>query len=274
MSAPDVSLLGTRRLGPLFVVQFLTALNDNLFKFAMLFLATYTVYRGDPDSAALLALVATALFTLPYFLFGAVAGQLADAWDKARLIRLVKVAEIAIMTLGLAGFWLQSIPLLLTGLFLMGCHSTIFGPAKYAIIPQHLREHEVMGGTGLIEAGTFLAILSGQLLAGIIAPWEAGLTAMALALVGYAAALAVPAAPATARLTIDFNPVRSTRRIIAVARHGEGVWLCILGISWFFAVGAVMLSQFTPLVDGVLRGDPSVANLFLIVSPSPSRSAR
>jgi acyl-[acyl-carrier-protein]-phospholipid O-acyltransferase/long-chain-fatty-acid--[acyl-carrier-protein] ligase len=266
MSAPQFALLGTRRLGPLFVVQFLTALNDNLFKFAMLFLATYTVHAGDPDSAAMLALVATGLFTLPYFVFGALAGQLSDAWDKARLIRLVKLAEIAIMALGLAGFWLQSIPLLLTALFLMGCHSTIFGPAKYAVIPQHLREDEVMGGTGLIEAGTFLAILSGQLMAGIIAPWEAGLTAMGLAVLGYLAALAIPAAPSAAPgLRIDWNPLRSTRRLVAVARHGEGVWLCILGISWFFAVGAVMLSQFTPLVDGVLRGDPSVANLFLIV---------
>jgi acyl-[acyl-carrier-protein]-phospholipid O-acyltransferase / long-chain-fatty-acid--[acyl-carrier-protein] ligase len=266
MSAPQFSLLGTRRLGPLFVVQFLTALNDNLFKFAMLFLATYTIFAGEPDKAAMLGLIATALFTLPYFLFGAVAGQLADAWDKARLIRWVKAAEIAIMAVGLTGFALQSIPLLLAGLFLMGCHSTIFGPAKYAIIPQHLRQDEVMGGTGLIEAGTFLAILSGQLLAGMIDPWTAGLTAMGLALVGYAAALAVPAAPSSAPdMVIDYNPVRSTRRLIAVARHGQGVWLCILGISWFFAVGAVMLSQFTPLVDGVLRGDPSVANLFLIV---------
>jgi acyl-[acyl-carrier-protein]-phospholipid O-acyltransferase/long-chain-fatty-acid--[acyl-carrier-protein] ligase len=266
MSAPQFSLLGTRRLGPLFGVQFLTALNDNLFKFAMLFLATYRIYAGDPDQAAMLALIATALFTLPYFLFGAVAGQLADAWDKGRLIRLVKLAEIGIMALGLIGFWTESIPLLLTVLFLMGCHSTIFGPAKYAIIPQHLREHEVMGGTGLIEAGTFLAILSGQLLAGLIPPWEAGLVATGLAIAGYAAALAIPPAPsAAAGLKIGWNPIRSTRRLIGVARNGEGVWLCILGISWFFAVGAVMLSQFTPLVDGVLHGDPSVANLFLIV---------
>jgi acyl-[acyl-carrier-protein]-phospholipid O-acyltransferase / long-chain-fatty-acid--[acyl-carrier-protein] ligase len=266
MSAPQFSLLGTRRLGPLFVVQFLTALNDNLFKFAMLFLATYTIFAGEPDKAALLSLIATALFTLPYFLFGAVAGQLADAWDKARLIRWVKAAEIGIMAVGLTGFALQSIPILLTGLFLMGCHSTIFGPAKYAIIPQHLRQDEVMGGTGLIEAGTFLAILSGQLMAGIIVPWYAGLTAMGLAVLGFVVALAIPTAPSTIpNLAIDLNPWRSTKRLIAVARHGEGTWLCILGISWFFAVGAVMLSQFTPLVDGVLRGDPSVANMFLIV---------
>ncbi len=266
MSAPQFSLLGTRRLGPLFVVQFLTALNDNLFKFAMLFLATYTIFAGQPDRSAMLALVATALFTLPYFLFGAVAGQIADSWDKARLIRWVKAAEIGIMGIGLGGFALQSIPLLLTGLFLMGCHSTLFGPAKYAIIPQHLHRDEVMGGTGLIEAGTFLAILSGQLMAGVIAPWYAGLAAMGLAILGFLASLAIPAAPSSAQdLAIDFNPWRSSKRLIAVARHGPGVWLCILGISWFFAVGAVMLSQFTPLVDGVLRGGPSVANLFLIV---------
>lgn len=266
MSAPQFSLLGTRRLGPLFVVQFLTALNDNLFKFAMLFLATYTIFAGQPDRSAMLALVATALFTLPYFLFGAVAGQIADSWDKARLIRWVKAAEIGIMGIGLGGFALQSIPLLLTGLFLMGCHSTLFGPAKYAIIPQHLHRDEVMGGTGLIEAGTFLAILSGQLMAGVIAPWYAGLAAMGLAILGFLASLAIPVAPSSAQdLAIDFNPWRSSKRLIAVARHGPGVWLCILGISWFFAVGAVMLSQFTPLVDGVLRGGPSVANLFLIV---------
>lgn len=266
MSAPQFSLLGTRRLGPLFAVQFLTAFNDNLFKFAMLFLATYTLYPGDPGQAAMMGLIATALFTLPYFLFGALAGELSDAWDKARLIRIVKLAEVGIMGLGLLGFYLQSMPLLLGGLFLMGCHSTIFGPAKYAIIPQHLREEEVMGGTGLIEAGTFLAILSGQLAAGIIAPWTAGVTAMALALVGYGVALAIPSAPSAAKgLKIDRNPFRATAKLVAVANNGEGVWLCILGISWFFAVGAVMLSQFTPLVDGVLRGDPSVANLFLIV---------
>ncbi len=266
MSAPQFALLGTRRLGPLFAVQFLTAFNDNLFKFALLFLATYTVHAGQPDEAAMLALIATALFTLPYFLFGAIAGELSDAWDKARLIRLVKLAEVGIMGLGLVGFWVQSIPMLLGALFLMGCHSTIFGPAKYAIIPQHLREAEVMGGTGVIEAGTFLAILSGQLMAGLVPPWEAGLIAMGLAVVGYAAALAIPKAPsAVPGLKIDINPIRATARLMRVPKNGEGVWLCILGISWFFAVGAVMLSQFTPLVDGVLRGDPSVANLFLIV---------
>jgi acyl-[acyl-carrier-protein]-phospholipid O-acyltransferase/long-chain-fatty-acid--[acyl-carrier-protein] ligase len=170
MSAPDLSLLSKRRYGPLFAVQFLGAFNDNLLKFGLLFLANFAIYKGQADKAATLSNIATGLFILPYFLFSPFAGQLADAWDKARLVRLVKAAEVGIMVLALAGFWFRSIPLLMTALFLMGCHSTLFGPVKYSILPQHLGPHEIMGGTGLIEAGTFLAILGGQLLAGVVPP--------------------------------------------------------------------------------------------------------
>ena len=125
MSAPDLSLLGKKRFGPLFVVQFLGAFNDNLLKFALLFLANFGLYAAQPEKAALLATIATGLFILPYFLFSAVAGQIADAWDKARLVRVVKAAEIGIMTLALGGFWMESVPALLLSLFLMGLHSTI-----------------------------------------------------------------------------------------------------------------------------------------------------
>ena len=127
MAAPDLSLLAKRRFGPLFVVQFLGAMNDNLLKFALLFLANFTLYAGQPGRSELLATVSTGLFILPYVLFSGLAGQIADAWDKARLVRFVKAAEIGIMALGLAGFALQSVPLLLAALFLMGCHSTLFG---------------------------------------------------------------------------------------------------------------------------------------------------
>src|SRR5688572_24922400 len=136
MSAPDLSLLGKRRFGPLFAVQFLGAFNDNLLKFALLFLATFGLYAAEPAKAEMLATVATGLFILPYFVFSAVAGQIADAWDKAKLVRAVKAAEILIMGLALAGFWLQSVPMLLGSLFLMGLHSTLFGPVKYSILPQ------------------------------------------------------------------------------------------------------------------------------------------
>ncbi|MET0360510.1 MAG: hypothetical protein ABW048_02035 [Sphingobium sp.] len=266
MSAPEFSLLTKRRFLPLFVVQFLGAFNDNLLKFALLFLANFQLYTNQPGKAEMLATIATGLFIAPYFLFSALAGQIADAWDKARLVRIVKGAEIVIMGIGLAGFWWNSVPLLLSALFLMGVHSTLFGPVKYSILPQHLGRDEVVGGTGLIEAGTFLAILGGQLLAGMVQPWEAGLIAMALAVAGFLAALAVPSAPATAPgLRVEANVIASTWRILRAARHGPGVWLSILGISWFFAVGAVLLSEFAPLVGGVLKAQQSVATLFLLI---------
>ncbi|SEQ73225.1 acyl-[ACP]--phospholipid O-acyltransferase [Sphingobium sp. YR768] len=266
MSAPDLSLLGKRRFAPLFVVQFLGAFNDNLLKFALLFLANFVLFRAEPGKAELLATIATGLFILPYFLFSALAGQIADAWDKAKLVRAVKAAEIVIMALALIGFWLQSVPLLLTCLFLMGLHSTIFGPVKFSILPQHLKPQEMMGGTGLIEAGTFLAILSGQLLAGVISAQTAGLVAVGVALLGFLASLAVPSAPPVAKgLRIDPNIFRSTWQILKAARHGRGVWLSILGISWFFGMGAVLLAQFAPLVSGVLHARQEVATLFLLV---------
>lgn len=266
MSAPEFSLLTKRRFAPIFAVQFLGAFNDNLLKFALLFLATFTLYKGDASKAGLLSVAASGIFIAPYFLFSALAGQIADARDKAMLVRFVKAAEIGIMGLGLAGFWFESVPALLVALFLMGMHSTIFGPVKYSIIPQHLHEDEVVGGIGLIEAGTFLAILGGQLLAQQIPPWEAGLVATGLAVVGFFAALAVPPAPPTAPgLKIEANVFASTWHILKAARHGRGVWLSILGISWFFAVGAVLLSEFGPLVSSVLMGSKDVATLFLVI---------
>jgi len=266
MSAPDLSLLGTRRFAPLFAVQFLGAFNDNLLKFALLFLANFGLYAAEPGKAAQLATIATGLFILPYFLFSALAGEMADAWDKARLVRVVKAAEIAIMLIALIGFARESVPLLLGALFLMGVHSTLFGPVKYSILPQHLRPDEIMGGTGVIEAGTFLAILGGQLLASVIAPWQSALVATGLAMLGLAASFAVPPAPPTTRgLAIDRNPFRSSWRIVAAAHRDRRLWLAILGISWFFSVGAVLLSEFAPLVSDVLGGRQSVATLFLLV---------
>jgi acyl-[acyl-carrier-protein]-phospholipid O-acyltransferase / long-chain-fatty-acid--[acyl-carrier-protein] ligase len=268
MSAPDISLLGKRRFGPIFAVQFLGAFNDNLLKFALLFLANFGLYRGAPAKAEMLATVATGLFILPYFLFSSIAGQVADSYDKARLVRMIKLAEVAIMALALWGFWIQSVPVLLCCLFLMGVHSTIFGPVKYSILPQHLRPNEIMGGTGLVEAGTFIAILGGQLLAGMIPAWEAGLAAIAVAVLGVTASLAVPAAPPVkggGMRQIDWNIVKGTRAILASARGNREVWLAMIGISWFFAVGAVIVSEFAPLVSGVLSAGQSVVTLFLLV---------
>jgi acyl-[acyl-carrier-protein]-phospholipid O-acyltransferase/long-chain-fatty-acid--[acyl-carrier-protein] ligase len=266
MSAPDISLLTKRRFAPMFVVQFLGAFNDNVLKFALLFLANFGIFAREPDKAEMLAAAATGLFILPYFLFSALAGQLADMVDKARLVRWIKAAEVAIMALGLTGFWFQSIPLLLTALFLMGLHSTLFGPVKYSILPQHLATGEIMGGTALIEGGTFLAILGGQLLAGVVPPWEAGLIATGLAVLGFLAALAIPSAPPLRGVhKVDWNVFKGTADILRAAKHGRGVWLSILGISWFFAAGAVLVSEFAPLVSGTLAARQEVATLFLIV---------
>ncbi|MES1984032.1 MAG: acyl-[ACP]--phospholipid O-acyltransferase [Pseudomonadota bacterium] len=266
MSAPDLSLLTKRRFAPLFVVQFLGAFNDNLLKFALLFLANFGLYRAEPDKAEVLATIATGLFILPYFLFSALAGQLADALDKAKLVRIVKGAEVGIMSLALTGFWFQSIPMLLASLFMMGLHSTIFGPVKFSILPQHLHKNEIMGGTGLIEAGTFLAILGGQLLAGVIPTMTAGFVAIGIAAIGFSASLFVPSAPPVVPgLKIQRNIFKSTWAILRSAQKGRGVWLSILGISWFFAVGAILLSEFAPLVSGVLGAKQSVATLFLLI---------
>lgn len=266
MSSPEFSLLTKRRFAPLFIVQFLGAFNDNLLKFAMLFLASFGIYAAEPDKAVFLATIATGVFILPYVLFSALAGQIADAYDKAYLIRLVKGAEIGIMALALTGFYYQSVPVLLIALFCMGVQSAMFGPLKYAIIPQHLRENEVMGGTGLVEAGTFIAILGGQMLAGVIDPWLAGLIAIGLAVLGFMASLAVPKAPASKPiLKVERNIFSSTLTILKAARALRGVWLAILGIGWFFATGAILLSELTPLVSGVLKAQQEVATLFLIV---------
>lgn len=266
MASADLSLLARRRFAPLFWVQFLGAFNDNLLKFALLFLASFGVAALAPGDAEMLAVVSTGVFILPYFLFSAMAGQAADKWDKARLTRILKAAEVAIMALALAGFAWGSIPVLLTALFLMGLHSTFFGPIKYSILPQHLARREVMGGTGLVEAGTFLAILGGQLLAGLIAPLQAGLVAMALAVFGLVAALLLPPAPPQgAHKPLDLNIWRGTRDVVGTAKRVRGAWLAILGISWFFAAGAVLLAQFAPLVGGTFSARQEVVTLLLLV---------
>ncbi|MGI4944829.1 MAG: acyl-[ACP]--phospholipid O-acyltransferase [Janthinobacterium lividum] len=268
MATPsELLLLTKRRFAPLFVTNLIDVFNDNLFKTALLILASYGVYRADPAKAASLATIATGVFILPFFLFSALAGQIADAFDRARLVRLVKAAEIGIMALGLAGFATQSIPLLLTALFLAGVHSAAYGPLKYAILPLHLGEHELLGGTGLMEAGGFIAILGGQLLAGVVPPSAAGVIACALACCGLTASLFIPSAPpaCAGRERIDWNVLRVSWTLVRKARAIRPVWLSILAIAWFYAVGAVLLGELIPLVKGLLHAREAVAVLFLSI---------
>ncbi|WKN22177.1 MFS transporter [Azotobacter vinelandii] len=266
-----LSLLRARRFGPLFVTQFLGAFNDNLFKNALVVLLTYQTAQWTSLSPGLLANLAAGLFILPFFLFSASAGQLADKYDKALLARWTKLLEILIVLLIGAGFWLHSLAVLLAGLFLLGLQSTLFGPVKYAILPQHLGETELVGGNALIEAGTFVAILvgtlSGALLAGIEggAPWiTAGCLLVAVA--GYLGSLRIPvAAPPEPGLRLNPNPFGETRRSIGFAREDRSVFLAILGISWFWLYGALLLAQFPAYTKDVLGAGEGGVTLLLTV---------
>ena len=266
MPALELSLLGKRRFGPLFAANLLGTFNDNLFKTSLIILGSYGLYRADPAKAATLASVATGLYILPFFLFSAISGQIADGWERARLLRIIKGAEVAIMLVGLAGFATLSVPLLLAALCGLGVHSAFFGPVKYALMPQQLHEDELLGGNGVMEAGGFLAILGGQLLAGVATAQQASLIACALAALGFAVSFLTPRAhPAAIGLKVDFNIPVVSWRLIRAAKAIRPVWLSVLGIAWFYAVGAVILGQLVPLVKGVLHARQDVAVLFLTI---------
>ncbi|MEO9600985.1 MFS transporter [Parasphingorhabdus sp.] len=262
-------LLRTKRFLPLFLTQLLGAFNDNLFKFSMVILVTYGIYESESEDFVFNAL-ASGLFILPFFLFSSLAGQLADNYDKARITRFVKTLEILIAVVGGIGLWLQSIPIMLTALFLLGLQSTFFGPIKYAVLPQHLEKDEVLGGTGLVEAGTYVAILAGTILGGIIIDRDgngveiAVIAVFFVALLGRAAAQFMPPAPAQKEVEkIDYNFVRSSIQLISATLHVRKLYLAIIAISFFWTIGSVLIIQFPPLVENVLTATPQVASLFL-----------
>jgi len=265
------SLLGQRRFGPFFWVQFLGAGNDNVFKFALTVLVTYQLQVAWLPPA-MAGLVIGALFILPFVLFSATSGQLADKHEKAKLIRFTKDFEIVVMLFAAAGFMLQNVPMLLASIFLMGLQSTLFGPVKFAYLPQHLNERELTGGNGMVEMGTFVAILLGSVAGGLlIAVPQVGAQYVAvacvlLALVGRAAAQAVPLAPATdPGLKINWNPFTETWRNLKLAHGNVVVFRSLLGISWMWFFGAVFLSMFPVFAKDVLHGNEQVASLLLVV---------
>jgi len=263
------SLLGRRRFAPFFWTQALGAFNDSAFRNAMVMLAA--VQMGLPDrEVSLYTNLAPALFILPYFLFSATAGQLAEKFEKTRIIRYVKLFEIAAMALAAWGFHTHNLPLLLSVLFMMGVHSTVFGPIKYAILPQALKPSELVGGNGMVEMGTQLAILIGMvagnslmLLAGI-GPWAAAVATLTVALVGYACSRAIPPAPATApHLVFNPNPVTETVRVLGITRADRAVFNAVLGISWFWFFGTMLTAQLPLYAKHNLGGDGSVLTLVL-----------
>jgi MFS family permease len=274
-------LVRTRRFLPIFVTQFLGAFNDNLFRTAMVLLVIYGIY-GDAEQEATFSAIAGGLFIAPFFLLSALAGQLADGTDKARIVRIVKTAEIGIMVFGAAGLLLHNIPLLLAALTAMGIHSTFFGPIKYAILPQHLEPDEVLGGTGLVEAGTYIAILGGTILGGLLVlqrpdgSYHAELAAgavLAVAILGRISGGMVPPAPPVddpddmgiPQRGMDWHIVRASFRLVNATLHVRRLFLAILSISFFWAMGAVLAAQFPPLVKNSLGSDQTVATLFLAV---------
>jgi MFS family permease len=260
-------LLRARRFVPLFATQFLGAFNDSLFKQAVVLFVTYQLY-SNPAKEFQFSAIAQGLFILPFFLFSALSGQLADDHDKARLIRIIKLAEIGIMILGGAGIMLANIPLMLAAVFAMGIHSTFFGPIKYAILPQHLHKDEVLGGTGLVEAGTYLAILGGTILAGALAlvPAVAAAATVGIAVLGFLAGRQVPPAPPSAeRIPFDRHIIRASVRLVSATMHIPRLFLAICSISFFWTIGAVLIIIFPPLVKNVLGANEQVASLFIAI---------
>ncbi|MFL6727840.1 MAG: MFS transporter [Sphingomicrobium sp.] len=260
-------LLRARRFAPLFGTQFLGAFNDSLFKQAVVLFVTYQLLK-DPRQEFQFSAIAQGLFMLPFFVFSALAGQLADDHDKSRLIRIIKLAEIGIMILGSAGIMLANIPLMLAAVGLMGVHSTFFGPIKYAILPQHLRHDEVLGGTGLVEAGTYIAILLGTILAGSLAatPPIAAVATIGFAILGYLVGRQVPPAPPAAeRIPFNWHIIHASIELVSATLHIRRLFLAILSISFFWTIGAVLIIIFPPLVKNVLGADEQVASLFIAI---------
>lgn len=260
----SVGLLTKRRFLPLFVTQFLGAFNDNLFKNAMIFFATYQIYSSEAAETKFSA-IAQGLFILPFFLLSAVAGQLADSHDKARIMRIIKFAEILIMIVGAAGIFIGSLELMLAALLAMGVHSTFFGPIKYAIIPQHVAKDDVLSGTGLVEAGTYIAILCGTIAGGLLSPHAAAVTVLVVAGLGFLSSQFIPPAPPSGKVDIDWNVIRASYNLISGTLHIRRLFLAIMSISVFWCLAAVLGVLFPPLVKNVFHAHKDVASVFLAI---------
>ncbi|PTR35339.1 1-acyl-sn-glycerol-3-phosphate acyltransferase [Luteibacter sp. OK325] len=263
------SLLAKRRFAPFFWTQALGAFNDNAFRNAMVMLVAFQMALPDAQ-VSLYTNLAPALFILPYFLFSATAGQIAEKFEKTRLIRFVKLFEIAAMSVAAIGFFTHHISLLLVVLFLMGMHSTMFGPIKYSILPQALERGELVGGNALVETGTQLAMLIGMIVGNslmLIAGYgtlAASLATIAIAVTGYLVSRSIPAAPATAPdLKFNWNPLSETWRVLKLTHQDRAIFNAVLGISWFWFFGTVMIAQLPNYTRHVLGGDGSVNTLAL-----------
>ena len=264
-------LLKSKRFLPLFITQFLGAFNDNVFKNAFLIWFTYDVAQKLNMNAQIMVTIASGLFILPFLLFSALAGQLADKYEKSKLVQIIKVAEILIMGFSFIGFYFENINLLLALIFLMGVHSTFFGPIKYSLLPEHLKDSELVSGNALIEGGTFLAILLGTIIGGITIRIENGIeiiwvAVVFFAIIGWLSSRFIPKAlVGDQNLKISFNIISQTWKIIGYAKKDNTVWFSIMGISWFWFIGVSFLSQFPIYTKNIINGDEFIVTLFLSI---------
>ncbi len=264
------ALLGERRFAPFFITQFLGAFNDNIFRNGLVILITFQGTQVAGMNASQLANTAGALFILPFFLFSATAGQLADKFEKSRLIRAVKLLEVCLMALAGVAFVTGRYSLLLVVLFLMGCQSTMFGPVKYAYLPQQLETTELVGGNALVESGTYLAIILGLMVGGIAAAAESSQVVLAscligIAVLGYLTSRQVPVTNAVdPALEIKWNLWRETWRIVGFARQKQSVFLSILGISWFWFYGSAVTLQVPAYTLIILNGSEEITTVLLV----------
>ncbi len=269
MHKNQIHLLKTQRFLPLVFTQFLGALNDNFFKNALIILVLFRIADQTELDGQTAVTIAFGTFSLPFFLLSSTAGQIADKFEKSQLIRVIKIAEILVMGLGAAAFYLGNFPLMLGVLFCMGAQSTFFGPLKYGILPDHLHRTELIGGNALIQTSTFLAILIGTILGGVLVLTQNGIMLvsgliLAFAAFGYYASRHVPIAEAhSAALVINWNPLSETRNIVRGAFLRRSIRYSILGISWFWLVGAIFVSQFPNLVKFGIGGNEHIVTLLL-----------
>jgi 1-acyl-sn-glycerol-3-phosphate acyltransferase len=274
--ASQFRLLGTRRFLPFFLTQFFGAFNDNVFRNALI--VTVTFGAAASANAGMLSNVAQALFILPFFLFSALAGQIADKYEKSRLIRQTRLAEVVLMFGAATALYFGHVPTLLALIFLLGILATIFGPLKYSLMPQHLRQSELVGGNALVDAGTFIAILIGTIAGGVLSPTPgarpatdgaspmnlAAVVMIVVALTTYGFSRLIPRAAATdPELKIDFNPFTSLVDLVKFAAKTRAIFNSLLGISWFWLVGALILAQLPAYARDVLGGDKTVYTLLL-----------
>lgn len=264
------NLLKTRRFLPLFLTQFLGAFNDNLFKNALVILITYQFSHFIAMKSSELTALAAGVFILPFFLFSATAGQLADKLERSKLVRYTKLVELALAIIAIFAFYLQSISLLLFVLFLLGAQSSFFGPLKYALLPDLLKENELIAGNGFIEAGTFLAILLGTALGGLAIALKLGEFYVAalmliIAVIGWLSSRFIPPVEGpTPTLKINANFLAETKHIVDFTRQHKRLFATILGISWFWLLGSVFLAELAPLVKHDLQSQEGVVTLLFV----------